>query len=444
MAASVGRDVSSLIVLVIDRLGAAMLGPYGNTWIDTPNFNHLASASLLCENAIADSPDLRQAYRGYLTGEHALGSADGRSHWLRLRNLLEASDDALLSMEPPANSVGSMANWVDEATRAGKRTVLLTDDEEVARFEVCQAFGEHVLVPQGAEEGSAKDVAETGIARLFEAAAELLPTLQAPFVLVVHSRGMEGLWDAPLELRNRFADEDDPTPPPIVVPPNERIGRDFDPDLVLGYRHAYAGQVTLLDMCLGMLLDEIERQKWSGEVATILTSPRGFPLGQHGRIGPCDAALYSELVHVPLMVRLPRRGSFAQRRQALVQSSDLAATCAGLLGMDGLWASSRSLVRLLSEGDASGWQVATALAAGQRLIRTPAWLLRETIRDGEGLTHELFAKPDDYWEVNEIANRASDIVQLLAGELSREHARKLGLETTQAAPLSEPLVSLWR
>ena len=40
------------VVLVIDRLGAGYLGPFGNTWIDTPCFNQLASQSLLVRSSM--------------------------------------------------------------------------------------------------------------------------------------------------------------------------------------------------------------------------------------------------------------------------------------------------------------------------------------------------------------------------------------------------------
>jgi len=50
------------IVLVIDRLGPGMMGPYGNTWLDTPHLNRLASESLLFEYALADSPALATVF----------------------------------------------------------------------------------------------------------------------------------------------------------------------------------------------------------------------------------------------------------------------------------------------------------------------------------------------------------------------------------------------
>jgi len=434
---------SSLIVLVVDRLGAGWLGPYGATWIDTPNFNRLAAASLLCENALADSPDLEQTYQGYLLGQHALNSTAGRSAWQILQMTLESTEQSLLQAAPQvAPSSGN--SWLQRAADSGRRTVLVADDAQVAGFEPCQAFGEHIVLAEPTTDQLASDVDETGLAHLFQAAADALRNLKSPFVLFIHSRGMSGPWDAPQSLRNRFADEDDPTPPSLSEPPNMRLTADVDADVLLGFRQAYAGQVTLLDMCLGMLLDEIDRQSWSDEVSLIVTSPRGYPLGHHGRVGPCDDALYSELLHVPLLLRLPDRSTFAQRRQGLVQPADLANTFAELLGQPPVDAtSSRNLLRLLNEPSGSEWQSAFSLGPNQRLIRTPAWLMRETL-EGDQLHRELFVKPDDYWEVNEVASRGGDIVHLLATELNRRHAHLLSGRPAQVASLPEPLLNIWR
>ena len=56
-----------VVVFVIDRLGASWLGPYGNTWLETPHFNRLAAESLVCETAIADSSDLAPVSYTHLT-----------------------------------------------------------------------------------------------------------------------------------------------------------------------------------------------------------------------------------------------------------------------------------------------------------------------------------------------------------------------------------------
>ena len=62
----------SAVVVVVDRLGAGFLGPYGNTWLETPHFNRLASESLVVETALADSADLADAYRALWRGLHRL------------------------------------------------------------------------------------------------------------------------------------------------------------------------------------------------------------------------------------------------------------------------------------------------------------------------------------------------------------------------------------
>ncbi|HMC09648.1 MAG TPA: hypothetical protein VKH44_00100, partial [Pirellulaceae bacterium] len=71
-ARATSARATSAVVLAIDRLGAGWLGPYGNTWLETPNFNRLAASSVLCETVVAESPDLSASYRSCWTGRHAL------------------------------------------------------------------------------------------------------------------------------------------------------------------------------------------------------------------------------------------------------------------------------------------------------------------------------------------------------------------------------------
>ena len=102
------------------------------------------------------------------------------------------------------------------------------------------------------------------------------------------------------------------------------------------------------------------------------------------------------------------RGKLA-RSQALVRPGDLPATLLDWLLMDR---------KLLGNGDASSLlelidnrvdsiSDRILITAGQqRAIRTPAWLLRES---ASGLL-ELYAKPSDRWEVNEVANLCPHVV----------------------------------
>ena len=65
------------ICLVLDRLHAGYVGAYGNSWIETPALDRLASRSLVFDRALVDSPELERLYRSYWQGWHALCPAGG-------------------------------------------------------------------------------------------------------------------------------------------------------------------------------------------------------------------------------------------------------------------------------------------------------------------------------------------------------------------------------
>lgn len=393
------------VVIVIDRLGAGWLSPYGNTWLDTPELNRMAGQSLLLENAIADAPRLPGVYWSYWQGLHA---GDGAR---------PGNDSACLPAEAAAH---------------GYRTLLVTDEAEVAEHSLAAAFGQLTVLPPPNARHAAKDVADTGIAELFAAAIEKLVGLTPPFLLWVHARGLQGPWDAPGRFRERFADEDDPTPPEFVEVPSWEAGSNDDPDRLLGVMQAYAGQVAVVDVCLGVLWDALQSLPFAQSTLLMFTSPRGFALGEHGRVGPVDDALYGELLHVPWLIHAPGTDLAAARGHLLVQPPDLHATLAAWLGLSGdrpgrgrnlLSASPDQLLDSHSRTDR-----AFATAPGQYALRTPAWFLRQA----ENEPPQLFAKPDDRWEVNEVADRCAEVVALLQQEY----------ETLRRSVPGEPLADL--
>src|SRR5689334_15122908 len=113
--------ITSAVVLVIDRLGGGWLGPYGNTWLDTPNFNRLAARSVLCETMMAAAPDLAGAYHGLWTGRHPL--------------------------QP---QLGDISPLPDAASAAGALTILLHDDSELAQQPLGERFAERLVLDRPA------------------------------------------------------------------------------------------------------------------------------------------------------------------------------------------------------------------------------------------------------------------------------------------------------
>ena len=393
----------SAICIAIDRLHVGMLGAYGNSWIHTPALDRLASESLLLDQAIIDSPDLRLLYRSYWQGHHA--------------SVPDASIDA-----PPLPQL---------LREQGLHTALITDDPQVADHPLSAGFGERLVV----EEKISKTSTDTSLERLFARAAQWLEQQDGAFFCWIHSRGLAGAWDAPLELRNQYADPEDPIPPDIRQPPSRRLSEDADPDELLGIVHAYAGQVTLLDSCIGALLELVGEHPLAKEALVIFFSARGYPLGEHGRLGPIDDALYSELVHVPMLLRLPDRAAALTRAPQLVQPADLFATLSNWHQVEGPRSPAAWSLLPLAEGDnTAARQVAFAIAQHERALRTGAWHARLTKHeDREQL--ELFVKPDDRWEANEVASHCVD-----AAESARTLLDELGVAFDASNP--PPLVDV--
>jgi arylsulfatase A-like enzyme len=401
--------MKSAIVVVIDRLGAGFLGPYGNTWLDTPHFNRLASQSLLCESALTDSPELPQVYRAWWMGRHAL--------------------------EPPTDSRAALPQ---AARDAGLATILITDEPQLAELPAAAALAETIVVPGERVARSARELDQTALGRLLATANERLQGLASPALVWIHSRGMAGPWDAPLALRQQFADEDDPEPPDFVEPPDRVLPADFDPDELLGIVHAYAGQVALVDLCLGMLLDALDQSPRLREALLVVTSPRGYPLGEHRRIG--GDCLYGELLHVPLFVRLPDFAGALARTHKLIQPCDLVATLRDWLALpaDNRPGLRQSLLSIVSGQLTPTRPLAVAKSLDQRAIRSPAWFLRESIVEGQ-TSRELFAKPDDRWEVNEVASRCGDVAEQLAAAADQFEQAAAAGTLASLPPLAEIL-----
>jgi arylsulfatase A-like enzyme len=407
----VGR---SAIVVVIDRLGAGFLGPYGNTWLDTPHFNRLASESLLFETAIADAGELPLAYRAWWTGRHALESAN---------------ESGLVLPKLAAN--------------AGLHTSLFTDERAVAEQRIAVPFTERSGLWFEAPGHAASELEETSLGKFFLEAIKEIREVRAPALVWLHCRGMCGPWDAPSALRQQFADEDDPLPPDFVEPPERHLSENFDPDELLGLVHAYAGQVALADACLGLLLDAIDESVLANSALVAVTSPRGYPLGEHRRVGGSD--LFGELVHVPLIVRVPGEQQNALRVQGLVQPPDMFATISEWLGLpSGPQTTFAQSLLPASRGEPlARRQLAYSAGATQRLVRTPAWLLREAVVDGEA-RRQLYAKPDDRWEANEVSARCGPLAEQLAaaGDAFRQGAAAGTL--AELPPLDDALLETRR
>jgi arylsulfatase A-like enzyme len=103
-------------------------------------------------------------------------------------------------------------------------------------------------------------------------------------------------------------------------------------------RALYAGEATMVDHWVGYLLRKVKKLGLWDKTAIIFTTDHGFYHGEHGLIGKSIitetahglAPLYSEVAHIPLMIKVP--GVKPHRRDALAQPPDLAPTILEIAG----------------------------------------------------------------------------------------------------------------
>ncbi len=376
-------EIRSAVVLVVDRLGANMLGAYGSTWFETQNFNRLAARSLVFDHAITTTPELAAAYRGL---------------W----------------------DSGAETNMLKQIREAGFSPVLLTDEPEVANLTLAEDFDRIIPVDLPPTHRLASSLDQTELANFFAQATQAMTEMDSGTCLWLHSRGLSGAWDAPGPLRIQLADPEDPDPPQFHEPPVRTFDPEMDdPDELLGYQQVCAAQVTLLDDFLGVILDLLDTELGESTLFCLF-STRGYPLGEHGRVGePRTGDLgscYSELVHVPMMVCLPNQPEFESARSIRTGSLVQLNWISDLLIH---WFVSRQAVERAVESmfyslPDKQREVACTIHGEAAAIHTQAWKL---IRDRTKV--ELFAKPDDRGEVNDVSRRCPHIVESLVRVLDQ-------------------------
>ena len=95
----------------------------------------------------------------------------------------------------------------------------------------------------------------------------------------------------------------------------------------------YKALVTMCDTYLGKLLDYMDAHDMWNDTMLIVATDHGFLLGEHGWWAKNRPPFYEELSHTPLFIWDPREKIAGERRNALVQTIDLAPTLLGLFGI---------------------------------------------------------------------------------------------------------------
>jgi hypothetical protein len=183
---------ANVLVVVVDGLRASALGAYGNTTFATPTLDRFAAESLLLDGCYAPSPDLAGIYR---------------QMW---------------------SSPGTSASLPRVFADHGYESSLLTDEPMLAQLREAADFDDLLQLSASSATSAANrgaDPYKTALALPFSAAGHQLQRQRRgkPCLLWLHSRGMYGPWDAPLEFQQSLLDDDDPPPLELLDPPDLTI-----------------------------------------------------------------------------------------------------------------------------------------------------------------------------------------------------------------------------
>ncbi len=427
------------LVVTFEHIPPSFLGCYGNTWIETPNFDRLAAEGVVFDTCYA--ADLSAA-AAELRGNSYAEQPGGAACWTG-RSWRPSKSGSALHQEAPADAAPTV---IDALVRAGVRTTLcLASSPPGSRW---PRFNEFRTPHSALSEHPFAQLADLGVDCLRNQSAP------GPSLLWLHSRGVPSPWVPPREVAGMYWDEFfqpetllvaldgagvplDAALPADDVDPEELLNNSINtlaahrmlsreqvpatPDATALRRAVYAAYVSALDSWFGTL-----SRAWS-ELATddsvlIVTAAAGDLTAPHPQVSAGCPPLVDALAHVPLLVRVGRGEPPGTRRRALVSLVDLGATLAEWFGVafDAGDTDARSLVPLLTGAedrvrdvvhfgaDGIGWGVRTDKFS----LLVPS--ASGSPADGDASARpRLFHKPDDVGDVHDVAEQHLDLVEQL-------------------------------
>ncbi|MFQ3594399.1 MAG: sulfatase-like hydrolase/transferase [Gemmataceae bacterium] len=360
------------VVVVLRGLQTAFLSPYGNRWIDTPNFDLLATAGTLFDWHFADRPGT--------TAVHHEGWLNSLREAKVSVRILRDGSRGLATIAEQAESfkdVEKMLKAARKAVRSGLEGLLWVEFAMLLPpWQIAASFLETLFPPPVQPDFAPQPEQDEDQADPTEP-----PTEQ-------QDQGLEYLPDEePLE---------------AILSPTLGAIDPQDDRLYLSLQSTYAAAVMQADAILAELLDGLP-----DEVTLFVTSDEGLALGEHGYVG-LNGPLHEPRVHLPLFVvgpGIPAGGRIA----SLTSAGDLAATLAKQFGV--AWPGRD----LLASGESTEAVVLSSHA--ERGVRTPAWFLRVPATGQP----ELYEKPADRLERLNLAQVHFTIVEELLTRLPHSH-----------------------
>ena len=392
----------NVIIYLVDTLRADRLGCYGYARGISPRIDRFARESVLFEDAVAQSAWTRPAVTSLLTG------LDPHHHGVQQRlHALAGSFDTLPEM----------------LHRQGYQTAGFVSSAVItAQFGFDQGFDTFVqrtketIEPQRPTSEWVNEEAFRWLDRRDR---------KRPFFLFLHTLDPHMPYRPSEAWRRRLAPNADPQAGevPKVVALRDGL-RPATPKDRAELSALYDAEIAGNDAAFGKLVAELRRRGLYDSLVLVFVSDHGEELFDHGG-WEHGATLYQELVHVPLLVKLPRGEGKGKRIGETVRQIDVLPTILDVLGAEvprGI--GGRSLLPLLSAPsprppvafsslDVDGRRIESALVGNRKLIHTLA-------HDQRPFGMELYDLASDPAERRNLIAAHPDAARSLAPLLERK------------------------
>jgi arylsulfatase A-like enzyme/thioredoxin-like negative regulator of GroEL len=270
-----------VILISIDTLRADRLAVYGYTAGRTSHLSTLARESVVFDRAYAHAPQTLPSHTSIFTGQLPF------EHKVR--------DNLGFTLASNATTLASLFRAAGYKTAGFVSAFVLRRETGIDQgFDIYDA-----TFPAMAADRSPAQVQRAGLDTLAAATKWLNTVSSDRFFLFFHVYEPHKPYRPP----DRF--------------------RDLQP---------YDGEVAFADEIVGALLDELKRHDWYNGATIVVLSDHGEGLGDHVE-EEHGLFLYDEVVHVPLIIKLPQGRSAGRRVHEPVQHIDLLPTLAGLFSL---------------------------------------------------------------------------------------------------------------
>jgi arylsulfatase A-like enzyme len=451
------RDRPNVLLVVIDTLRADHLGCYGYARPTSPALDRLASEGVLFERAFAQSswtkPSTASIFTGRFPSQHQALYETSRipdtettlPEALGARSYLTAVFSANPWVTPEygfAQGVDHFFSVYDERfarvtlfMQALKRISQATDGK-------MRLYNRVKYLVLGELSPTARDT------RLVdEALAWLGAHRERRFFAYLHLMSPHHPYDPPPPF-DRFVP--DRSRPPVKNYPRKSYdflahGDPLAPADLADMVARYDGGILYADTETGRLLAGLDRLGLGQTTAVIVTADHGEEFYDHENWGH-GQSVYNELVHVPLIVRLPGASATRGRDRTPVAHVDLLPTVLELAGAPPIRGTTgRSLVARLHGAPADGGTVFSELVYRYGTARALVAHDRKLIelRKGDDVVTKLFDLGSDFAERSPLPATSDDAVRLAqalvetvaAAERDRSPASETAIDEDERARL---------